>query len=232
MTLTWLGIAVLVFMVLACYIGYRRGFIKEVVSMFFLLLTVAIVWIINPYINQFVKENTPVYSLIQENCRELISTEVEEKQVIDSDGQKDLIENLSLPDFLKEDLKENNTAAIYKYLSVDSFTDYVAEYIACTVVNGITFLISFAFATVLIRIATYALDIIAKLPIINGANKAAGAILGLVKCLIFVWLAFLILTILCNTEIGKTGLALIEKDKFLNWIYENNIFVKVFMNIF
>lgn len=232
MTLTWLGIAVLVFMVLACYIGYRRGFIKEVVSMFFLLLTVAIVWIINPYINQFVKENTPVYSLIQENCRELISTEAEEKQVIDSDGQKDLIENLSLPDFLKEDLKENNTAAIYKYLSVDSFTDYVAEYIACTVVNGITFLISFAFSTVLIRIATYALDIIAKLPIINGANKAAGAILGLVKCLIFVWLAFLILTILCNTEIGKTGLALIEKDKFLNWIYENNIFVKVFMNIF
>lgn len=232
MTLTWLGIAVLAFIAVACYIGYRRGFIKEVVSMFFLLLTVAIVWIINPYINQFVKENTPVYSLIQENCRELISTEAEEKQVIDSGGQKDLIENLSLPDFLKEDLQENNTAAIYKYLSVDTFTDYVAEYITCTVVNGIAFLISFVFATLLVRIAAYALDIIAKLPIINGANKAAGAVLGVVKCLVFVWVAFLILTVLCNTEFGKAALDLIEKDRLLNWIYENNILVKVFMNIF
>lgn len=232
MTLTWLGIVVLAFMAFACYIGYRRGFIKEVVSMFFLLLTVGIVWMINPYINQFVKENTPIYSLIQESCRELINTETEEKQVIDDNGQKELIENLSLPEFLKKELEENNTAAIYKYLSVTTFTDYVAEYLACTVVNGIAFVISLAFATILVRIATYALDIIAKLPIINGANKAAGAVLGLVKCLLFVWIAFLILTILCNTEIGKTGLDLIEKDRLLSWIYDNNIFVKVFLNIF
>lgn len=232
MTLTWLGIMVFAFMIVACYIGYRRGFIREVVSMFFLLLTVGIVWLINPYINQFVKENTPVYSLIQENCRELINAETEKKQVIDNNEQNDLIENLALPDFLKQDLEENNTAAVYKYLSVSTFTDYVAEYLACTVVNGFAFIISFAFATVLVRIATYALDIIAKLPIINGANKAAGAVLGFVKCLLFIWIAFLLLTILCNTEYGKTALDLIEKDILLSWIYENNIFVKVFMNIF
>ena len=57
---TWLGIAVAVFVVFSCYMGFRRGFVREVVSLFCVVLSMAVVWFINPYVNQFICENTSV----------------------------------------------------------------------------------------------------------------------------------------------------------------------------
>lgn len=232
MAFTWLGIAVAVFLAVACYIGYRRGFIKEVVSTFILLLTMGIVWVINPYVNQFIKENTGVYTSIQEGCREFVDSASGKETVLNGVEQEALIEDLSLPSFMKKEIEENNTSEIYKYLSVDSFVEYVAEYLSRSIVNGVSFIISFILATILVRMLAYALDILSKLPIINGVNKIAGAILGITKGLLFVWIAFLLLTIFCNTEIGKTGLQMIEEDKILSILYNTDIFVKVFMGIF
>ena len=45
MTWTLLGIGALVFLSLCCYMGYRRGFVKEVVSTLFILLSIALVWV-------------------------------------------------------------------------------------------------------------------------------------------------------------------------------------------
>ena len=44
--------------------------------------------------------------------------------------------------------------------------------------------------------------------------------------------SFLILTLLCDTTIGKQGMALVEQDTVLNFLYNQNIFVKVFMSVF
>ena len=61
MTITWLGITVLIFLVFSCYTGYKRGLIREVVSLLCVFLSMAVVWFINPYVNQFIRENTAVY---------------------------------------------------------------------------------------------------------------------------------------------------------------------------
>ena len=78
----------------------------------------------------------------------------------------------------------------------------------------------------------FLLDLIAGLPLIKEANKLTGGLVGIVKGVLFVWIAFLVLTVLCSTEIGKAGLDLIEKDAFLNVLYEYDIFVNFFMSIF
>ncbi len=232
MTWTWLGVAVLAFLALSCFVGYQRGFIKEVVSTFFILLAIAAAWLINPYINDFLRENTPLYATVQEGCRNLIETETGEAESIGKTEQDSLIQGLSLPGFVKDSIEENNTAEVYRYLAVNTFAEYVSEYLAQSVVNGAAFAVSFLLATLLIRMVTFALHLISKLPILNGVNKAAGAVLGIVKGVIFIWLAFLILTILCNTEVGKAGLDLIERDPFLSFLYDTDIFVRIFMSIF
>ena len=61
---------------------------------------------------------------------------------------------------------------------------------------------------------------------LKSANKLAGGLVGAVKGVLFVWIAFLVMTILCSTSIGKEALALIEKDAFLNVLYEYDIFCK------
>ena len=51
MNWTWLGLAVLVLLAFSMVDGYRHGFVKEVVSALLVLISVALVWLINPYVN-------------------------------------------------------------------------------------------------------------------------------------------------------------------------------------
>ena len=100
------------------------------------------------------------------------------------------------------------------------------------IVNGLSFFVSYLLASVILRMGTYILNLLAGLPVLKSANKLAGGAIGLVKGIVFVWIAFLVLTVLCSTQIGKEGLALIEKDAFLSVLYEYDIFVNFFMSIF
>ena len=228
----WLGIAVLVLIAAACVSGFRKGFVKEIVSIFFMLLSFLLVWLINPYVNTFIREYTPVYKVVEENFQDLVEKQIGDKKSIGKDEQEQLMENLNLPDILKNKLIENNTVETYQYLAVQTFADYVSDSLAVMVINGVSFLISYILSVIVIRLLGIILDILSKLPVINGINKIAGGVVGGAKCVIFIWIALLVLTLLCNTEVGKAGMDLVQKDTVLNWLYEQDVFVKVFMSVF
>lgn len=71
MTLTWLGIVVIGILLLNGYRGYKRGFVREVVSFFFVFLALAAAWAINPYVNDFFMETTPVYEKYRKAAKSL-----------------------------------------------------------------------------------------------------------------------------------------------------------------
>lgn len=229
---TWLGIAVLALIAAACIMGFRKGFVKEIVSVFFMLISFLLVWAVNPYVNTFVKEYTPVYDTIQDKCQTLVSEQIGNKKTLDKEEQNQVMENMELPDLLKNALVENNTAETYRYLAVSTFTEYISDSLAVMAVNGISFLISFVLSVAVIKLLGFILNVLTKLPVINGINKIAGAAVGGIKCIIFIWIAFLVLTLLCNTTLGQQGMALIQQDAFLNFLYSQNVFVKVFMSVF
>lgn len=231
MTLTWLGIVVLAILAVVAYRGYKRGFIREVVSFFFVFLAIAVSWAINPYVNEFFMENTPVYEMVRENCRKFVSSGEKEKNG-DAESKTGFIEDLELPELLQKGLEANNTEAVYAYLSVETFGEYVSEALARMIINGLSFVVSYMMASIILRLGTWILNVLAGLPVLKGANKLAGGMVGLVKGVLFIWIAFLVLTVLCSTEIGRQGLSLIEKDPFLNVVYEYDIFVNFFMSIF
>ena len=229
---TWLGIAVLALIAAACIMGFRKGFVKEIVSVFFMLISFLLVWAVNPYVNTFVKEYTPVYDTIQDKCQTLVSEQIGNKKTLDKEEQNQVMENMELPGLLKNALVENNTAETYRYLAVSTFTEYISDSLAVMAVNGISFLISFVLSAAVIKLLGFILNVLTKLPVINGINKIAGAAVGGIKCIIFIWIAFLVLTLLCNTTLGQQGMALIQQDAFLNFLYSQNVFVKVFMSVF
>ena len=229
---TWLGIAVLALIAAACIMGFRKGFVKEIVSVFFMLISFILVWAVNPYVNTFVKEYTPVYDTIQDKCQTMVSEQIGNKKTLDKEEQNQVMENMELPDLLKNALVENNTAETYRYLAVSTFTEYISDSLAVMAVNGISFLISFVLSAAVIKLLGFILNVLTKLPVINGINKIAGAAVGGIKCIIFIWIAFLVLTLLCNTTLGQQGMALIQQDAFLNFLYSQNVFVKVFMSVF
>lgn len=226
MKFTWLGIAVLAVLLLFMWIGYKRGFVKEIISFFFLFLSLSLAWAINPYINNFLTEETPIYSRIQETCTEFVHDQSEQ-----TESTVSFIDELKVPDVLKENLQKNNNAETYAELSVDTLTEYVSGYFARIVINGLSYILAYLLSTIIIRLAAYILNLIAALPLLKTANKLTGGAIGLLKGLVFVWIAFLILTVLCSTEIGKTALELIEQDTLLSFLYQYDPLVQVFTKI-
>lgn len=228
---TWLGIAVCILIIAACVWGFKRGFVKEIVSAFFMILSFLMVWVINPYMNGFIRNYTPVYETVHERCQELVENQLDGQKSLNKTEQSEFVDRMPVPEMLKKSLIQNNTVETYQQLAVSSFTDYVADSLAMMAVNGISFLASYLLSVIVIRLLGYILDVLAKLPVINGINKAAGAVVGGAKCIVIIWVVFLALTLLCNTQLGQKGMELIQNDVFLNFLYSQNVFIKVFMSI-
>ena len=232
MNLTWLGIVVLVVIAGACITGFQKGFVKEVVSAFFVIFSIIISGALNPYVSSFIKEKTPVYNMVKENCQGF----VEEKMESTSGGfgeqkQKEFVDGLNLPEFIKKNILENNTAKGYQQLAANTFSEYIADYLTGIVMNGLSFLITYFLARILIGFVMKILDILTRLPVVHGINKLAGALVGGAKAILLLWIALLLLTICYNTQIGKTGIQIVEKDPFLGFMYNNNLLIQIFMNI-
>ena len=231
MKLTWFGIVILLILILFIWMGYRRGFIREIVSFFFVFLSLSLAWAINPYINDFLISETPVYSTIQETCTDFVQKQSSDLEN-EMESSSQFIDGLNLPEILRKNIEKNNNTENYAELSVNTLTEYVSGYLARTIVNGLSYVLAYILATIGIRIVVYILNLIAGLPILKTANKLTGGLVGFVKGLVFIWILFLILTVLCSTEIGKTSLELIEKDSLLSVIYQYDTLIQIFTKIF
>ncbi len=231
MKLTWFGIVILLILILFIWMGYRRGFIREIVSFFFVFLSLSLAWAINPYINDFLISETPVYSTIQETCTDFVQKQSSDLEN-EMESSSQFIDGLNLPEILRKNIEKNNNTENYAELSVNTLTEYVSGYLARTIVNGLSYVLAYILATIGIRIVVYILNLIAGLPILKTANKLTGGLVGFVKGLVFIWILFLILTVLCSTEIGKTSLELIEKDSLLSVIYQYDPLIQIFKKIF
>jgi len=142
---------------------------------------------------------------------------------IPKDTQIRLIEDAEIPAFLKDALLEHNNNEIYEQLGVTSFPEYIATYIANTLISICTFVITFILAWLLVRSLAAVADLISHLPIIKGVNQIAGAGVGLIFALIFVWVGFLAITILYTTSIGEMCFEMISESAILTFLYEKNV---------
>lgn len=262
--LTIIVLLVLLFFILN---GYRRGFIKTFISMVSLIVSIVLVSIATPYVTEFLKTQTPLYSMIEEKCQSAFGITGNEKkdtkdaqngdkQNTDNRGdqnpnsaaggnkgqdgsgensgngismldQAKLIEELKLPAVIQNMLESNNNKTGYEKLAVQSFEEYIPSYMATLILNIISFVATFLLVVSFLWITVMTLDVIANLPIIHGINQVLGLVLGLVQGLVFVWIAFLIITVFSSIDLGRDLMLMIHNSKILSFIYDNNIFLKL-----
>lgn len=211
--------------------GYHRGFIKIAVSLAATLITIILVVFMTPYISSMILKVFPIEKAMQEKCIEILvpKAEGDKEQALPQDvetsreTQISLLENAKLPEMFRQSLLENNNEEIYKSLGVTTFTGYVGSYLAKQAANIISFLLAMIVVTVIVRIITYTLGIIGKLPVIGGLNRLAGGLVGMGAGLLAVWVLFIIITMMYNSEIGKICFQNIADNKFLTELYNNNI---------
>lgn len=141
--------------------------------------------------------------------------------------QTELIEELPLPEVLKDLLLDYNNDEGYSSLGVTTFQDYLVSFIATVILNVISFIAAVILVQILLRVAIGALDILSHIPMIGGLNRLAGLLLGLLQALFLLWIFFLIVSMTTTTETGLLLMSMIQESALLSYLYESNLFMVI-----
>ena len=218
----WLPIAVGVYLAGMILYGHYKGFIRMSVSAAALITALLIVRGVTPRAADFIRTNTGICAAFEESIISALDLGETADQAGPS-GQRMIIEALELPKQLKDALLENNNNEVYRVLGVEVFSRYIAKYLSNSVLNMMIFLILFVIVFTGIKILTVWLDLVARLPVLNGINKIAGGVLGGMEGILYLWVACLFITALSATSIGRLLLLQIESSAWLSFLYERNL---------
>ncbi len=229
----WLQITVGAYLLGMVLYGHYRGLIRLAVSMAALAVTLVAVHFAMPYVGTFIRDKTPVYGWIMDSVSGAFGLGDEETlpDVRMPEEQRRFIEEMRLPDDLKELLIENNKNEVYDLLGVDAFAGYVGNYLANVVINFVGFVVLFLVIYVGLKLLAGALDLVAKLPILSGMNQLAGALLGGLQGLFFLWLASLLVTAFAAASWASAILDQIEASPWLSFLYHYNLVSRLALGI-
>ncbi|MFG6327731.1 MAG: CvpA family protein [Lachnospiraceae bacterium] len=203
-------IGVIIFLIAMIAYGYMRGLIKIVFSMVATIATIILAAVLTIPFSGVLK-NTGIGDGIEASVREI----VEEAHIIDEES----VMELDFPKAVLEPIAKGTKDA------QDAIQEYVIEELTDTIIKALTFLALTLIIYIVIRIIIGVLDVFSKLPIINGINKWAGAVIGLVQGLLFIWIASLILTAFSDKEWAQEVFRQINDNGFLSFIYNNNMVI-------
>ena len=204
--------------------------------MVFFILAAVLVYFANPYVSGFLKNQTPVYAVLEEKCQEIFDVEKLLGKEIGTEEpsrteQTEMIESLPLPDILKEQLTENNNDVGYLKLAVTNFEEYLAGFMANLILTVLSYVVTFLLAVLVLKLLMGALDVLTELPVLKSINRVLGFLLGSIQGLCVVWVLFLVITILGSTDMGSKLLGMISESSLLSFFYDTNIFLKVLVGI-
>ena len=222
-------ILTLLILIISVIMGAVRGFIKTFFSAFAVLVALVIAVQAGPYVGKVI-QHTPVYSGIAGQIEQNMNEQTNEMGEKVSD-QIDTITEYKIPGFIKEALIENNNSQMYEALGVYDFNAYVAAYMACLVINAVSFLLVFLTAYIIIKIIEGALNLISKLPVLHSINKAGGIICGVVHGFIRIWMIGVFIMAFAWTGIGQWASVQINDNPILSLVYNHNLIVSALTNM-
>lgn len=214
-----LEITVIVILAVCVLAGYYTGFLRVLYSLAAWILVLAFVTWATPYMTDFLEKNTNMPNVIQEKCIDYMS-----------DMAKDKKSGIFIPESAIEGFSESGAAAIGGILEASGLHEEMAAKITHFIIEGIAFFISMAVAGILAFWISHMLNVISRIPVIQGPNKALGAVAGGLKGLVVIWLMFYFIDLCSASEFGKQLHNYIEESRVLSVLYENNILFKIIQN--
>lgn len=212
---SWFEIAVGLYLLAMVLYGHYRGFLRMAVSMAALILTFVIVHIALPPTITFIKNETPVVAWLEEGIEQTV---ISEEDFADSAERYAAIQQLNLPKEIQEVLLSGEDFGLY-----DTLGGYISRCLTELIINAVGFAVLFALVYVGIHLTMKCLDIMAKLPILSGMNQLAGAVLGGIQGILFVWLLFALITAFSRSDWAEGLIAQIESSRWLSFLYDYNL---------
>lgn len=218
------------FLFLVCLVmGYKKGFLRIAISLVNIVLIIAAVTVVTPYVSNFAINSTGAYDTVKTRIEVLLQDDNEKLDTTTRENQEQTIQSYGLPEVLASALIKNNTTDTYKQYMVSAFEDYISGYLARLAIKAASFIIVFALLGILVWIALRMADLVAKLPVIKGLNKILGIGAGAVQALSITWVFFLIVVMFMGSSFGDSMMKCVEQSSFLTYLFNENVLLELLM---
>ncbi len=218
-------IAVLAILIVCTIMGFSKGIMKMIFETGALIAALLLAILISPMIAKAFQSNDTVMQSLTTKISDVMNLEELADKLPDTE---EFLEGVNLPEVIKEKIV---TTEFLEKLNLNETKDNmtqklaaaISEFLAKTIIYSLSFLGVYLLATLAIFLLGKFVDLLSKVPIIKQANKLGGLALGFVEGLLLVWILFALLTAISGTAAGQTVLGYITENKFLSFLYNNNI---------
>lgn len=221
--MNWILLVVLAALILSTVFGMKKGLVRMLFSLFSIIITIVLVFIIAPKLSSVIKEHTKIYANVEKTVGEKIVTEKVFNNIADKDG---IIDALNLPDVIKDYLKKSDSADKAIANGTAAVRNWLIETIANIFFTAGVFVVTFLIVFIALRIVMALLNVITKLPFIHGANAWAGGIAGFLVALFGVWFVLCILTMFGSSGLSTYVFEQVNNSKVLTFISDHNILLQ------
>lgn len=227
-----LTIIVLVILILSTLIGMKKGLIRTILSLFSIVISLVLAWIIYPHVSGVLGEFRDLHQAIYEPVSEFFSEQIPEliDGVLEStstEEQTSLINRLPLPQPIKDTLTLNNTATAYEALGAKNFVEYLSVTVTKLIIQAISLLLTLLISIIGLHLLMMVTDLVAKLPVINSLNNLGGAIAGLATGYLIMQILFLAITTFSGTDWGIKLMQQINESQILTFLYNSSTMIKM-----
>lgn len=214
-----LTIIVLAILLIAAMIGLKKGAVKMLFSFFSLLLTIILATIISPIVSEKLQQ-TAVYDSVYQKTYQYVNERIMQAA---ADTMDEAMKELELPDIIQKVIKQEQHIEITQA----TVAVVISTKITKIIFDVLVFVITFIIASLLVKIIATALNIVAMLPVIHGANRLLGLGIGLLEGLLVVWIFFIVITMMGNSDFAVNMYKQINESPILTGLYNNNIIMNI-----
>lgn len=183
-----IDICLILAVVLFAFIGSKRGFIKEIVSLVGVVVSVLLaLWISGVgsgfIYNTVVEEplHNTVSSTVAENIDEVISDSKSTLYDVVPDELVSVAEKIGIDIDLSDKIDADDEKSVIVSNATGKIMKTVVEPICTKAIAVIIFIIVFIVSMILISLLAKTLNIVAKLPVLNSLNAVLGTVVGFVR---------------------------------------------------
>lgn len=229
--INWVFISAIVLVAGLLVIGFFAGFFRMLLGTMALFLAVIGTYIFGGSIADRVADSgigTSVEKRIEEFVNKNIPNMPSEDDIT---AQNEAIEKLPLPERITKHIITHNNRATYEQLGVDKFPTFLTKFTTNLVISAAVYVILFLVLLIALHLLIYLLDITSKLPIINGLNHLAGALLGLIYAVAILWIFFILVSAFPTVDFFAKCQKMIMENNLLGTMYNNNLLMRLLMDV-
>lgn len=197
-----IDLIIIAFIALSVFLGYKKGLVSLAIGACTFIIALAVTLILYKPVGNLIINTTGIDEMLQNTILEKVSEVMTE----DSTQTNELIESAK-----------------------NGLLPETSKTLANNIVYGGVMLILFVASKLVLRFVKAVANLIAKLPVINQFNKLGGALYGILRGALIVYVILLVISFIGTVNPTNSLHTNINETTIAKVMYENNV-IDIFLN--